>query len=224
MSESNTASLLALDEELVAEYLETNPDFFGRHPELLARLRLPHGEKGSVSLLERQLELARHKHRDLEEEITALLGVAAHNEQVAKACHELGLQALAATSLDQLIALLGEGVRIHLGMDISRLVLCARLAETQQKALSSVFERLAKGPYFGRLTEDEKRLLLGHAPVRAESLALLPIRRQDKLLGIWVIASPDAGHFQPDMDALLVGQLCDLLALRLAALSHAELR
>ncbi|WP_115720445.1 DUF484 family protein [Gallaecimonas mangrovi] len=224
MSESNTASLLALDEDLIAEYLESNPDFFHRYPELLIRLRLPHGERGSVSLLERQLELARNRHHNLEEEITGLLSVAAHNEQVAKACHQLGLEALAATSIDQLIARLGEGVRIHLGMEISRLVLCSRLAETQHKALETVYARLEKGPYFGRLTEDEKRMLLGHSPQRAESLALMPIAKDGKLLGIWVIASPDAGHFEPDMDALLISQLCDLLALRIATFSHGRLR
>lgn len=224
MSESNTASLLALDEDLIAEYLESNPDFFCRNPELLVRLRLPHGERGTVSLLERQLELARHRHRDLEEEITALLGVAAHNEQVARACHRLGVDVMGASTLDQLLALLSEGVRLHLGMEISRLVLCSRLAETQHKALTTVYERLKKGPYFGRLTEDEKRLLLGHVPQRAESLALMPVRHQGQLLGIWVIASPDAGHFQPDMDALLISQLCEVLALRIAALSHGKLR
>ncbi|MED5526208.1 DUF484 family protein [Gallaecimonas pentaromativorans] len=224
MSESNTASLLALDEDLIAEYLESNPDFFHRNPRLLERLRLPHGERGSVSLLERQLELARHRHQNLEEEITGLLSVAAHNEQVAVACHRLSLEAMASSSLDQLIALLGEGVRRHLGMEISRLVLCARLAETQHKALQSVYARLEKGAYFGRLTEDEKRLLLGHAPQRAGSLALMPVRKDAELLGIWVIASPDPGHFQPDMDALLISQLCEVVALKIASFGHGRLR
>lgn len=218
---SNTAKLLTLDDELIADFLAATPDFFQRHPQLLEQLRLPHNQRGSVSLLERQLELARQRQKHLEEEITALLGVAAHNERVAKACHELSLQALRAVSLDQLIALLGNGVRQSLGLDISRLVLCSRLAETQHKALAQVYQRLHDGPYFGRLTEQEKRQLLGYAPQKAESLALLPIRYEGNLLAIWVIASPDAGHFQPDMDALLVGQLCDILALQIAALHDA---
>ena len=40
-----TKPSLARD-DAVAAYLETDPEFFLRHPELTARLRLPHGPRG----------------------------------------------------------------------------------------------------------------------------------------------------------------------------------
>ena len=46
---------------VVADYLQQHPDFFQHYPELLPLLRLPHQQRGTVSLVERQLELQREK-------------------------------------------------------------------------------------------------------------------------------------------------------------------
>ncbi|WP_341502428.1 DUF484 family protein [Gallaecimonas sp. GXIMD4217] len=215
----NTASLdLVLDEALVADYLAENPDFFLRHPGLLTRLRLGHPERGTVSLVERQLELARGRSAQLEEEITALMAVAAHNEQVARGCHKLTLALVQAQDLAALQQTLEDGMGRHLQLPLSRLWLERELAETQLKTLAKVRARLQEGPYFGRLSENERRALLGARHDQAQSLAVLPLRHQGRELGLWVVASSDPGHFQPDMDALLISQLCNILALRIAAL------
>ena len=51
-----------VEEQAVVQYLQHNPDFFERHPQLLARLRLPHPRGGStISLVERQIEVLREK-------------------------------------------------------------------------------------------------------------------------------------------------------------------
>jgi uncharacterized protein len=41
-----------LDDKKVAEYLLSHPDFFGSNSELLTHLRIPHSERGAVSLVE----------------------------------------------------------------------------------------------------------------------------------------------------------------------------
>ena len=48
----------------VAAYLEADPEFFLRHPELTARLRLPHGPEGTLSLVEHQMGLLRAQVED----------------------------------------------------------------------------------------------------------------------------------------------------------------
>ena len=51
-------------EEAVGRYLEQTPDYFLRHPELLAALALPHPEAGrAVSLVERQVRAVEENHR-----------------------------------------------------------------------------------------------------------------------------------------------------------------
>ncbi len=52
-----------LEDQLVYQYLLEHPAFFQQHPELLARLRLPHAQRGAVSLVERQLEMQRERIR-----------------------------------------------------------------------------------------------------------------------------------------------------------------
>lgn len=44
---------------VIGEYLQDHPEFFQQYPQLLNSLRLPHQQRGSVSLIERQLELQR---------------------------------------------------------------------------------------------------------------------------------------------------------------------
>ena len=55
-----------MDEAQVAEYLQSHPDFFERHQNLLTTIRIPHRTGGAVSLVERQassLRFVRTAHR-----------------------------------------------------------------------------------------------------------------------------------------------------------------
>ena len=46
------------EEQTVAQFLQQNPDFFERHTQLLARMRLQHPRNAStISLIERQVEV-----------------------------------------------------------------------------------------------------------------------------------------------------------------------
>ena len=45
-----------VDEATVLEYLARYPEFFQRHAAMLDRIRIPHERKGTVSLVERQLD------------------------------------------------------------------------------------------------------------------------------------------------------------------------
>src|SRR3990167_9367359 len=81
---------------LIVDYLYDHPEFFLQHPELVSRLRLPHQQRGVVSLVERQLELQREKIRSLEDDITRLMGTARQNEQIFYALKDLHLQLLKA--------------------------------------------------------------------------------------------------------------------------------
>ncbi|HAS15030.1 MAG TPA: DUF484 domain-containing protein, partial [Idiomarina abyssalis] len=81
-SESNIMANERLDDSLIREYLQENPDFFTRNDDLLTQLQFQHSEKGAVSLIERQQQKLRLRVNQLEEEITELMINARRNEAI----------------------------------------------------------------------------------------------------------------------------------------------
>ncbi len=53
-----------ISEKNVREYLQKNLDFFLDKPDILANLEIPHSKKGSVSLVERQIDILRKENKD----------------------------------------------------------------------------------------------------------------------------------------------------------------
>ena len=77
-----------IDEQAVAQYLHLNGDFFERHPQLLARLRLQHPRNGAtVSLIERQVEVLREKIQMQEQKLAEFVRVARANNVLAEKVH-----------------------------------------------------------------------------------------------------------------------------------------
>ena len=71
-----------VDEAAVASYLSATPEFFDRHAQLLARIRLPDTRGGAttVSLVERQVEVLRERNRQLERKVKDFVDVAREND------------------------------------------------------------------------------------------------------------------------------------------------
>lgn len=67
-------------EQQIVKYLKNHPHFFARHLELLDTLQIPHRQKGTLSLVEMQLERQRKRIKELEREL-AIFGRLAHREQ-----------------------------------------------------------------------------------------------------------------------------------------------
>lgn len=73
-----------MNDHEVAGYLLANPDFFDRHAELLASIKLksPYGSR-AVSLQERQLDMLRGKYKQLERRLAQLLDCAHQHDRLA---------------------------------------------------------------------------------------------------------------------------------------------
>ena len=54
-----------MTEAAVVAFLEANPDFFQKQPELLNKLMLPHDVPGATSLVTRQLGVLRERNQAL---------------------------------------------------------------------------------------------------------------------------------------------------------------
>ncbi len=192
------------DEQIIREYLLDNPDFFVRYPELLVAMRIPHGEKGTVSLVERRQEQLRSRVKQLEEEITSLMSTAYRNEQIFMFNTELSLKLLKSKTLDELRETLAQELKGQFGFSHVRLITVHDI----DVDLSRVWnERLETGYYFGRLTHKESQRLF------ANEVGSVALSRLSSECGkvIFAIASPNAAHFHPDMDHLLLDQLRQLL-------------
>ncbi|PTA51629.1 DUF484 domain-containing protein [Shewanella morhuae] len=196
------------DELIIREYLLDNTSFFNRYPELLLAMRLPHMERGAISLVERRQEMLRQRVSQLEEEITSLLTMATRNEKIYQFNTELSFKLLNCADLISLKEVLADSLKMQFNFSHVRLV---SVLDADMKAIWD--QRLHKGHYFGRLTQQEAKRLFGS---EVGSVALTKLSEDTPV--IFAIASQDATHFHPDMDNMLLEQLQRLLAHMLAKL------
>jgi uncharacterized protein YigA (DUF484 family) len=108
-----TDSIMAdamMDENVIADYLQSHPEFFQRHEDLLQTLQVPH-QAGTASLIERQVAVLREKSRDLEEQLNGLIRTARGNEQIVTRLQRFTLELMRADSLDDVIATCQEILR-----------------------------------------------------------------------------------------------------------------
>lgn len=209
------SDVMSADE--VTKYLITHPQFFAAHPQLLEQLEIPHIHKGSVSLVERQSEQLRHKVRQLTGKLSQLISIAKQNEDIYRIYADLNLRILRCTDISAVQMVLAEVMQEQLNLSSVALKPykgAFALPEIQRKLF---FEKRFKDNafFFGRLSEHEKKLLFNDQ--QAESVALLLLGAQGEL-GILAIGSMDPGHFNPDMDTLLITQLQQFLSILLPKL------
>ncbi|RJX65293.1 DUF484 family protein [Vibrio sinensis] len=210
-TEANT-----LTSEVVAEYLRDHPDFFVDRPELLDRLALPHQDLGTVSLVHIQMNRQRQRIEEFEEEITALMSLAANNDKTFHEFMDLQEQILKRDTLDDVIKAIEEKAR-SLG-----LLAYVRLFESSMnypQFNKEQYQRFAsshlngKTAYLGRMRKADRENLFGECARAPElgSYVVLPLSKSG-LQGILAFSSDDGGHFQPHMDTLFLRHLALVLS------------
>lgn len=90
------AESLPAGDDRVAAHLLKHPDFFARHPEVLAALDLAHDASGAASLLEKQIAVLREKNRDAETGREELIKTARTNMNLSISLHKTALELLRA--------------------------------------------------------------------------------------------------------------------------------
>lgn len=213
-----------LAEDEIAAYLQAHPDFFERHPTLLANLRLPHRTGGAaVSLVEKQVATLRQQNLKLERQLRDLVEVARGNDELAGKIHRLALALLDASDLGELVAVLEQQLRVNFQTDRAVLVLFqapADLAESRflrpmarDDARTAPFRTFleASAPRCGRVRDAQRNFLFGTDDVEIGSVALLPLGPQAEL-GFLAIGSRDANHFNPGKSIDFLTRLGELVA------------
>ena len=230
MSDKNIVSLdeLPLTDELVATYLQDNPDFFNRNTELLSTLKINNSQRGVVSLVERQQQNLRDKVQLLEEEITQLLSVANSNEQLFSVYSDLYLQLIDCENINQLLDCLHQTTTQLLSLADCKLWLVEPIENDHSALIKEDCQQIMKNRltddnfYFGRMQKSELALLFHNNEIFASggtgSAVLIKLTQGDKTLGFVAISSQDAEHFDPRMDTLLLGQFRQLVGKLLSRL------
>ncbi len=205
------------DESQVARYLASSPEFFERHPEILAELNLPHQTFGSVSLIERQLLTLREKNTDLQRQLSEMIQAAHANEELLSQCAKLWLELFDARELQEITAILFRHLREDFGIDESQLWLCAAgpveidgVEVTQVGEIyhfsGSVFSY--QEPVCGRISEQLGFFFKNYEEL--ESVALVPLGDRAEL-GLLVLGSKDPQRFSADMGTTFLRIIGSLL-------------
>lgn len=187
----------------VSEYLGSHADFFERHPQLLAQLRIPHEAGESVSLVERQLGLLRRQADQLRAQLQRLIDVARDNEALHDRLHRLTLALIDADSFDTVV----DTLRRHLseGFQADAVALKVVASEQLQRPADPadadgarlLRDLLATGePRCGALSEAELAYVFGGDACGSRSVALIPVLGRH-VAGALAIGSRDASRFHP---------------------------
>jgi uncharacterized protein len=221
-----------IDEAAVASYLAATPEFFDRHAQLLAKIRLPDTRVGAstVSLLERQAEVLRERNRQLERKVKDFVDVARENDVLGSRVLGMARRLIGARDQAGRIAAIEAALREDFDAGQSILVLSSarapqgmaesrflRILPAEAPALRS-FETLfsAGKPRCGQLRDSQREFLFGADAGEIGSVALVPLGPKGSL-GLLACGSHDNQRFNPTMSTEFLAHIGELIA---AALSR----
>lgn len=220
-----------VDEAAVASYLAATPEFFERHAQLLARIRLPDARGGAstVSLLERQVEVLRERNRQLERKVTDFVEVARENDALGSRVLAMARRLIAAGDKVAKIAAIEAALREDFGAGQSVLVLTGthapqdlpenrflRVVPADAPDLRSFETLFSSGkPRCGQLRDSQREFLFGADAATIGSVALVPLGGKAGF-GLLACGSTDAQRFNPTMSTDFLAHIGELIAAALA--------
>ena len=216
-----------ISEEAVSHYLRSHPEFFERNAQLLSLLRLPHQTSGpAVSLVERQVDILRQRHRTLERKLHDFVDVARFNDSLATKIHSLALSLIQASGYEAGLAAIERSLREDFGADMSILVLFdieasnpvdengrfLRRIRRDHETIRSFETLLSAGnPRCGKIRDSQRDFLFGKDTNELGSAAMIPLGKTAEV-GILAIGSTEADRFHPGMSTEFLGRIGELVS------------
>jgi uncharacterized protein len=220
------------DEERIARYLTTHPDFFERHIGLLAKLRLPHARTdAAISLVERQVEVLREQRHEAERKLSEFVSVARANDALAERIHLFTRRLLASRSAADAVRAVEASLREDFDTSHAVLIVAGAdpsLAEaTGERFLHPVaaddanlrsFDTLfsAGKPRCGQVRDTQRDFLFGSDAGEIGSVALIPLVSAGTPIGLLALGSTDRDRFHPGMSTDFLKRMGELIADALA--------
>ena len=212
-------------EDQIAEHLLEHPEFFERHPGVLARLQLPH-QRGSaaISLVERQVLVLREKHEALERKLRELIENGRANDAIVDRMHRLTRRLLRARDFNAVIGALETSLREDFGASRWVILLVdpslgdlARRASSHLRMVPrgspelKIFETFFESarPRSGQIRDTQRDYLFGADGGQVGSTVLVPLGERAGL-GLLAVASHDTERYLPTMSTdflLRIGEI-----------------
>lgn len=222
-----------IDEEAVAGFLVENPDFFARHPRLLTELDLQQAADGTVSLVDRQVQLLRTRNEDLRRHLNEILANATDNDGTFARTRTFTLALMDATDLPALDRALAkhlvDGFEANHGICFVRdwqpapgdgngspFAHLAGIRNDEEPPLPRLFD--ADDPSCKACRPEDYTRLFADADLSAPgSIALVPMHVANTgtnrdLTATLVIGATDPRRFAPDMGKVFLFYIGDVLA------------
>lgn len=204
----------------VSEFLLENPDFFSRHPDLVADLELPHESGKAVSLIERQISVLRERNMEMRQRLNSMLESAQANDKLFEKTKRLVLSLLDASTLDGLVSALYESLATDFKVEFHNLILLgerekipASLARVvgMAEANSAIGSLMRNNhPICGVLRADELQFLFGDDARHIGSVAAVPLSHGN-MFGILAVGNRDQGFYRSSMGTLFLSYIADVL-------------
>ncbi len=215
--------------EEVVSFLIQHPDFFTRHPQLLAAMSIPHECGPAASLIEHQVQVLKKETADMHAKFRELMDNARLNEELSQRIHRLVLALVQARDLDECLGALYQGLGENFGADMISLRIFAQARDVCNQGLGefvsdndcdlfqSVFSQ--GHPVCGQATSAQLEFLFQDQARLVGSTALVPIRfhavqeGQDptRSCALLAIGSRDATRFKPGMGTVYLSRLAEII-------------
>lgn len=206
-----------MNEDDIAVFLRTHPQFFDQHPEILETIRVPHPHGGrEIPLAERQMVSLRERARTLESKLGELIQIGEENDAISERVHRLAVGLLAARDFPAF----AQALVFHLREDFSVPHVALRVwgkgvsADTPEgEAVNDAQRQAAEtmgGPQCGPAADSPFLSWFGAAAPQLRSFALVPLG-ETTVFGLLALGSEDAERFYAEMGTLYlrrIGELC----------------
>lgn len=212
-------------EEAVARYLEDQPDFLLRHPDVLSGLTLKHDAGSAISLIEHQVQTLRARNQELNRQLRDLVGVARDNDALGLRLHQFALALSGARTADDVIEaacdVLRQAFRIDaVAVRLKREPAGARpeYVAADDRRLNELLKRFDGDKPLLDAARDEslRQYLFGDQAEAIRSCALLPLGVAAPE-GVLALGAHDPARFHSGMGTVYLARLGELLSRALAA-------
>lgn len=212
---SKPAEDLLRVESKIASYLEKNPEFFDRHPELLENLKINHKVYGSVSLVERQILNLRQRSETLQARLSEMMDNAQINSDLLIKCSEIAVDLIREEDKQQMINVLQKHLTHFFDIDDCQIWLSneEEAWENAQYSDTDTLKQLTDHQFFqveavcGRMTDGVSQLFKSDKTLH--SYALIPLGDGAEL-GLIALGSHNVELFTADMGTLFLRFIGDV--------------
>lgn len=206
----------------VASYLTEHPEFFVDREDLLLKILVPHETKGTVSLVEKQVDVMRTRQKETRGQLNDFVESAERNKAIFDKSRKLILDLIAATSSNEFFEALEKSLKRDFGCKAYALVVFGArpkqinhftsrvTADSARSYVGSLMK--SREPTLGVLRPEEQDFLFRHQSEKVKSAAVLSVKERNKQMALLAIGSEDPGYFSSTMDTLFIGFIADTLA------------